>query len=182
MRHFLVAGVLAMSLHAPAHKPVEARCTARAFRPFAAQVWAPELWQRGNPPKRVVAAYKRRLRCAGPGNRRAMEKTWRRDKAAYFAYRHEIRSRLRYLPENCGGYRSAIPCYIVACESGGNYGAENPSSTAGGKYQILDTTWYDYGGVHYPYSHPAAHAPPAEQDRIAYAIFQDSGPSAWSCG
>ena len=32
------------------------------------------------------------------------------------------------------------------CESGGNYGAVNPSSGAGGAYQILPSTWELYGG------------------------------------
>src|SRR5262249_7904139 len=34
-----------------------------------------------------------------------------------------------------------IPAAIVQCESGGNYGAVNPSSGAGGAYQILPSTW-----------------------------------------
>lgn len=71
----------------------------------------------------------------------------------------------------------AIPAYIVMCESGGNYGALNPSSGAGGAYQILPSTWKLYGGQGEPQS-----APKAEQDRIAAEIWADSGPSAWVCG
>jgi septal ring factor EnvC (AmiA/AmiB activator) len=71
----------------------------------------------------------------------------------------------------------AIPAYIVICESGGNYGAVNPSSGAGGAYQILPSTWELYGGQGQPQS-----APKAEQDRIAGEIWADSGPSAWVCG
>jgi peptidoglycan hydrolase CwlO-like protein len=70
----------------------------------------------------------------------------------------------------------AIPTYIVMCESGGNYGALNPSTGAGGAYQILPSTWRAYGGQGLPHQ-----APPAEQDRIAAMIWADSGPSAWSC-
>ena len=70
----------------------------------------------------------------------------------------------------------AIPTYIVMCESGGNYRALNPSSGAGGAYQILPSTWRAYGGQGLPHQ-----APPAEQDRIAAMIWRDSGPSAWSC-
>ncbi len=40
----------------------------------------------------------------------------------------------------------SIPTYIVMCESGGNYGAVNASSGAGGAYQILPSTWALYGG------------------------------------
>jgi hypothetical protein len=73
-----------------------------------------------------------------------------------------------------GGY--SIPAGIVACESGGNYGAVNPSSGAGGAYQILPSTWAAYGGQGLP-----ENAPPAEQDRIAAEIYATQGPSAWTC-
>ena len=71
----------------------------------------------------------------------------------------------------------SIPAYIVMCESGGNYSAVNPSSGAGGAYQILPSTWKLYGGKGEPQN-----APKAEQDRIAAEIWADSGPSAWVCG
>jgi septal ring factor EnvC (AmiA/AmiB activator) len=70
----------------------------------------------------------------------------------------------------------SIPAYIVMCESGGNYGAVNPSSGAGGAYQILPSTWDLYGGQGEPQS-----APKEEQDRIAAEIWADSGGSAWVC-
>jgi septal ring factor EnvC (AmiA/AmiB activator) len=70
----------------------------------------------------------------------------------------------------------AIPAYIVMCESGGNYGALNPSSGAGGAYQILPSTWESYGGEGAPHE-----ASKAEQDRIAAEIWADSGGSAWVC-
>src|SRR3954453_8517181 len=78
-------------------------------------------------------------------------------------------------PAYLGGPYS-IPTYIVMCESGGNYHALNPSSGAGGAYQILPSTWRAYGGAGAPQD-----APKAEQDRIAAEIWRDSGPSAWSC-
>ena len=71
----------------------------------------------------------------------------------------------------------SIPSYIVMCESGGNYGAVNSSSGAGGAYQILPSTWQLYGGQGEPQN-----APKAEQDRIAAEIWADSGSSAWVCG
>jgi peptidoglycan hydrolase CwlO-like protein len=70
----------------------------------------------------------------------------------------------------------SIPTYIVMCESGGNYSALNPSSGAGGAYQILPSTWEMYGGQGAPHE-----APKAEQDRIAAEIWADSGGSAWVC-
>jgi septal ring factor EnvC (AmiA/AmiB activator) len=71
----------------------------------------------------------------------------------------------------------SIPTYIVICESGGDYGAVNPSSGAGGAYQILPSTWELYRGKGEPQN-----APKAEQDRIAGEIWADSGSSAWVCG
>ena len=56
------------------------------------------------------------------------------------------------------------------------YGAVNPSSGAGGAYQILPSTWDLYGGRGEPQN-----APKAEQDRIAGEIWADSGGSAWVC-
>jgi septal ring factor EnvC (AmiA/AmiB activator) len=70
----------------------------------------------------------------------------------------------------------SIPSYIVMCESGGNYGALNPSSGAGGAYQILPSTWSLYGGQGLPQE-----APKEEQDRIAAEIWADSGSGAWAC-
>jgi hypothetical protein len=70
----------------------------------------------------------------------------------------------------------AIPQAIVMCESGGNFGAVNPSSGAGGAYQILPSTWSMYGGHGTPQS-----ASPHEQGAIASQIWADSGSSAWAC-
>lgn len=70
----------------------------------------------------------------------------------------------------------AIPEAIVMCESGGNFSALNPSSGAGGAYQILPSTWKLYGGDGLPHE-----ASPAEQHRIAGMIWADSGSSAWVC-
>jgi septal ring factor EnvC (AmiA/AmiB activator) len=70
----------------------------------------------------------------------------------------------------------AIPESIVECESGGNHSALNPSSGAGGAYQIIPSTWQSYGGKGQPHK-----ASPAEQARIAAQIWADSGSSAWEC-
>jgi septal ring factor EnvC (AmiA/AmiB activator) len=70
----------------------------------------------------------------------------------------------------------SIPAYIVMCESGGDYSALNPSSGAGGAYQILPSTWALYGGKGAPHE-----APKGEQDRIAAEIWADSGAGAWVC-
>lgn len=72
--------------------------------------------------------------------------------------------------------RMAIPAHIVNCESGGSYTAENPTSTASGRYQIVDGTWNGYGG----YSH-ASHAPPHVQDAKAAELWDGGrGASHWA--
>jgi peptidoglycan hydrolase-like protein with peptidoglycan-binding domain len=73
-----------------------------------------------------------------------------------------------------GGF--SIPTYIVMCESGGNYHALNPSTGAGGAYQIEPGTWRAYGGTGSPQN-----APKAEQDAIALKIYKAEGTSPWSC-
>ncbi len=70
----------------------------------------------------------------------------------------------------------AIPYAIVMCESGGDFSAVNPTSGAGGAYQILPSTWHLYGGEGLPQD-----ASPEEQSRIAALIWADSGASAWEC-
>ncbi len=70
----------------------------------------------------------------------------------------------------------AIPESIVMCESGGNFEAVNPSSGAGGAYQILPSTWDLYGGDGDPQD-----ASPGEQTGIAAEIWADSGAAAWEC-
>ena len=62
------------------------------------------------------------------------------------------------------------------CESGGNWHAVNPTTGAGGAYQILPSTWAAYGGTGLPQD-----ASPAEQSAIAAKIWASSGPGAWNC-
>lgn len=70
----------------------------------------------------------------------------------------------------------AIPEAIVMCESGGNFQAVNPSSGAGGAYQIMPSTWRMYGQSGLPQN-----ASPSLQSQVASQIWRDSGPSAWAC-
>lgn len=69
-----------------------------------------------------------------------------------------------------GGY--SIPSYIVECESGGDYTAQNPSG-AYGAYQIMPSTASAYG---------CDLSTPAGQDACAAEIYSDVGTSAWVCG
>ncbi|HTW12824.1 MAG TPA: transglycosylase family protein, partial [Solirubrobacteraceae bacterium] len=74
-----------------------------------------------------------------------------------------------------GGW--AIPEAIVLCESGGQNLPPN-SAGASGYYQIIPSTWHDFGGTG-----PAAYlASKSEQDAVAAKIWNGgAGASNWSC-
>lgn len=75
----------------------------------------------------------------------------------------------------CGG--DLPPCSVMWCESHGSLTAQNPHSTASGKWQILDSTWGGYGG----YSR-AMYAPESVQDARAREIYAGgAGRGAWVC-
>jgi LysM repeat protein len=67
---------------------------------------------------------------------------------------------------------------IVACESGGNPRAQNPSSTASGTYQMLDSTWAAYGGR--AFAARAKDATPAQQTEVAERLYAARGLSPWA--
>lgn len=61
----------------------------------------------------------------------------------------------------------------------GRYRVKNPSSTAAGKFQILDQTFHAYGGANYPGTHDAAKADPLFQEKVARRILRGQGIHAW---
>jgi hypothetical protein len=77
---------------------------------------------------------------------------------------------------DCGG--SLPSCCVLRRESGGNIRAQNPVSSASGKWQFLDSTWGGYGG----YQH-AKDAPADVQDARARIVFAGgAGASHWAGG
>jgi cell wall-associated NlpC family hydrolase len=64
------------------------------------------------------------------------------------------------VPDASGLTQDMVIYGIKMQESRGDYGAENPTSTASGAYQYIDGTWDGYGG----YTH-ASDAPPEVQDQ-----------------
>lgn len=65
---------------------------------------------------------------------------------------------------------------IIACESGGNPTAQNPTSSASGLFQFIDSTWASLGGS----TAHAKDAPVAEQYAIANRQYAISGFTAWN--
>jgi hypothetical protein len=61
---------------------------------------------------------------------------WRHACQHRVALKQQWREIRRLTPYQCSFGRSAIPCYIVLCESGGNWGARNASGAVG-RYQLL---------------------------------------------
>ena len=91
-------------------------------------------------------------------------------------WRAKFRQRLAYYrltPYVCGFGRSAIPCYIVYCESGGSWHAYNPSGAAS-LYQIMP-----FWGRPWPVD---SWADKMAHHRIASRIWAGgSGASNWAC-
>ncbi|MBV8712919.1 MAG: transglycosylase family protein [Solirubrobacterales bacterium] len=74
-----------------------------------------------------------------------------------------------------GSNTGSLPTCTWQPESGGDWHAVNPSSGAGGRYQIEPGTWAAYGGTGRPQD-----ASPAEQTTVAQRIMQSQGASAWA--
>jgi hypothetical protein len=77
------------------------------------------------------------------------------------------------------------PGGFLACvrrhESGGNYRAENPTSTASGAYQWLDSSWRSVSRMagYSGWGH-AADAPPDIQDAVSIWAVNNGYRSAWN--
>lgn len=166
-------------------EPIKPRCTAKVFRAWSAKVWRPSNWERGMPPHKVIAAQRRRLACAGPGNRKAMKNAWRRSKTAYFKYRGYRRRNPYY---GCTSYSGcqyyALPAPVVECESSGRF--HDPSAPNGG-YSLLDKprqgvpTWETWrpswaSGYAEPYE-----APRRAQDEATEDLVGAYGLEPWEC-
>jgi hypothetical protein len=74
---------------------------------------------------------------------------------------------------SAGAGSRGIASRVRACESGGNYRAENSHSTASGAYQFINSTWTGTTGLR----PPASAYPPAVQDR-AFAKLWAGGRGA----
>lgn len=67
-------------------------------------------------------------------------------------------------------------------ESGGDYTAKNPSSSASGAYQFTTSTWQSYAGPQISSQYPtAADAPAAIQDSVFATAVAKNGLNDWTC-
>ena len=65
----------------------------------------------------------------------------------------------------------------MMCESKGNIRAQNPTSSASGKWQVINSTWNGYGGYA-----TAASAPESVQDAFARQLYAGgAGRGHWVC-
>lgn len=159
------------------------RCTAQAFKPFAAKVWHADV-HRGAPKPRTIQTKRRRVQCAPPGHRRAMRRFWERERAGYYVRRKATLWRERVTPYSGGGRWWAIPYYIVVCESGARV---NDPAAPNGAYSLLTgplqgvPTWESWrpdwaDGYAAPYQ-----APKRAQDIAAHDLWEAHGTEPWDC-
>jgi hypothetical protein len=99
---------------------------------------------------------------------------WRELQKAFYTHRHAEQLRQAVTPYPGAGRFWPIPYYIVACESGGDYNAQNPTSSARGAFQMLDTTYATYCS--------ACDWSPADQDLAAHRLYVEAGSGPWVCG
>jgi len=149
--------------------------TAPAFETFAQKTWKKSRWEREKPKAVTIAAAHHRFTCAaGAGDRKAMKRSWALYRRIFYKHRRGELWRSRVTPYCEGGRCYAIPFYIVDCESGGDYGAQNPTSSARGAYQLLDTTYATYCR--------SCDWSKRDQDRAAHRLYVDAGAGPWVCG
>ena len=80
-------------------------------------------------------------------------------------------------PPPTGEGLPAILITIRGCESGHDYTARNPRSSASGAFQFIDSTWRAYGDSRWPRAYLA---PRDVQDAAALRLYRDSGTSPWN--
>lgn len=117
------------------------RCTARAFKPFAAKVWRAD-WRRGAPQPTTIQAKRARVRCAPPRHQRAMRHVWRALRSRYYARRNHCLSGPVFagrISEFSGGYQATEPG--IALRSSMTLGETFRLTTVAGTDYVRQTDW-----------------------------------------
>lgn len=125
---------------------VPERCTAAAFRPFAADVWDAR-WQRGAPAPTTIRAKRARVRCAPPAHRAAMRRIWDRLRSRYYGRRDHCLSGPVFAGRisefsgglTAGGYQATEPG--IALRSSATLGETFRLTTSAGTDYVKQTDW-----------------------------------------
>jgi hypothetical protein len=123
------------------------------------------------PSKAKIKRLRATVKCASPRWQERREARVERRRMNWRFHRHIDRI------TRFGKY--SIPSYIVFRESRYRARAKNSISSAGGYYQILNTTWAAFGGRRNGCYHVAACAPIWEQHTVASRIWAD-GSHHWA--
>lgn len=87
---------------------------------------------------------------------------------------------LQNLPD-VSGHPFLVCVRASESDEAGGYLAQNPTSTASGAYQFLDSTWRSVSPkAGFPGYARAVHAPPRVQDHVALWLYKNGGRSAWA--
>lgn len=144
------------------------------LRDFAEKVWPKSRWDRkpkGQPKPSTIRAWRAKLRCAGPGHRKAGKALWREARREFYRHRRKMLSDwCAPNPAPDGGGCWVIPEWCVFAESGGSWTADNPTSDARGPYQLLGH------GEPWPVT---TRAQAMEHHRIAGALYAAGGLGPW---
>lgn len=147
------------------------QCTAQSFKPWAERVWRLIRWERkgGEPKDVVIAAKRKRIKCAPPRHKKTMRKAWGKLKHAFYKHRKAEFFRVRITPFYCNGTYWATECTVPLHESG--YG-----SGGGNLYGMLDA-WALHGCTEFAGS--AWEASKRQQDICAHRHWQTYGRGGW---
>lgn len=144
--------------------PVAAQCPAGNMSVAQYRDYARAVYRRDTIKTDAIGRLRYMVRC--------QHSAWATRQVTQLRKRFKAQRIERKRADRCTPYGEwAIPGYIVMRESRGDPHARNSSSTAGGFYQIIDSTWWSAGGTHYADSHPAAVAPEAEQHCVAHRLW-----------
>jgi len=105
-------------------------------------------------------------------HRRDAEAQWRQERRTERKGHRRREWRRDHLPYRCGPGRAAIPCYVVACESGFDWGAYNSSGAAG---------WYQLMAEHGRRWPVGSWSDKKQHHKIALSLWGGPNDSDWVC-
>lgn len=140
--------------------------------------WNTAVWVHNTNVNTWVTKTNERLAAEEAARQEAARQEAARQEAARRAQTQETQQPVANTPSSgrCGG--NLPPCCVMMRESGGSLTAQNPTSTASGKWQFINGTWNGYGGYA-----EAWMAPESVQDAKAAELWAGgAGASHWGGG